>query len=156
MRHSASKAKLDGTDWRILGELQTDARLSAAELGRRVHLSAPAVATRVRRLEDAGVIAGYRIQVDLRKVGYAFLAFVRVRVPNSTDRAFEKALARRSEVLECHHVTGEDCFIAKVAAHSIENLEQVVAELGRFGTTTTSIVFSTPVVGRTVEEPRQD
>jgi Lrp/AsnC family transcriptional regulator, leucine-responsive regulatory protein len=147
---SIRKARLDPIDWRILEELQRDARLSAAELGRRVHLSPPAVAARVGRLEDTGVIAGYRADLSLAALGREVLAFVRVRSASGAHRPFLDAIADRQEVLECHHVTGEDCFVVKVAAASLAHLEEVVAELARFGATTTSIVFSTSVARRTL------
>jgi Lrp/AsnC family leucine-responsive transcriptional regulator len=145
---SIRKAPLDPTDWRILEELQRDARLSAAELGRRVHLSPPAVAARVGRLEDAGVITGYRVDVSLAALGLEVMAFVRVRSAGSVHLAFLDAVADRREVLECHHVTGEDCFIVKVAVASLAQLEEVVADLAAFGSTTTSVVFSTSVARR--------
>ena len=148
-----SKLELDAVDWRILAELQRDARLSSAALGRRVHLSAPAVAARVRRLEDGGVIVAYRVELNMRMLGFAVLAFVRVRPATGGERGLAEAVAAAPAVLECHHVTGDDCFIAKVAADSVEHLEGIVAELGRFGSTTTSIVFSTPVGGRVVDRP---
>jgi len=148
--HSIRKVRLDPIDWRILEELQRDARLSSAELGRRVHLSAPAVAARVGRLEDAGVITGYRADLSLAALGLDVVAFVRVRSETSVHRALLAALESRREVLECHHVTGEDCFIVKVATASLAHLEEVVAELARFGSTTTSIVFSTAIARRTL------
>src|SRR5215471_8373140 len=147
---SIRKARLDPIDCRILEELQRDARLSSAELGRRVHLSAPAVAARVGRLEDAGVITGYRAELSLTALGLDVIAFIRVRSQSSVHRALLAALAARREVLECHHVTGEDCFIVKVAAGSLGHLEEVVAELATFGSTTTSIVFSTAIARRTL------
>lgn len=147
---SIRRPRLDPTDWRILEELQQDARLSAAELGRRVHLSPPAVAARVGRLEDAGVIAGYRADLSLAALGLEVLAFVRVRSSSGTHRPFLDAVKGRREVLECHHVTGEDCFVVKVAARSIPHLEEVVAEFARYGATTTSIVFSTTVARHTL------
>jgi Lrp/AsnC family leucine-responsive transcriptional regulator len=147
---SIRKARLDPIDCRILDELQRDARLSSAELGRRVHLSAPAVAARVGRLEDAGVITGYRADLSLAALGLDVMAFVRVRAESGVHRALLAALTERREVLECHHVTGEDCFIVKVAAGSLGHLEEVVAELARFGSTTTSVVFSTAIARRTL------
>jgi Lrp/AsnC family transcriptional regulator, leucine-responsive regulatory protein len=145
---SIRKARLDHIDWRILEELQRDARLSSAELGRRVHLSAPAVAARVGRLEDARVITGYRAELSLAALGLDVMAFVRVRSDSGAHRALLAALADRREVLECHHVTGEDCFIVKVVTASLAHLEEVVAELAGFGSTTTSIVFSTAIARR--------
>jgi len=145
---------LDTTDWAILRELQHDARMSWSELGRRVSLSPPAVAERVRRLEDAGVITGYRAEIGLPAAGYSITAFIRIAVKDAYDRTYERFeayLAEAPEVLECHHLTGEDCFIAKVAATSVEHLERVIRDLSRFGRTTTSIVLSTPVERRVIE-----
>jgi Lrp/AsnC family leucine-responsive transcriptional regulator len=144
------KVELDTIDWRILAELQDDARLSHAELARRVHLTAPAVAARMRKLEDLDVIRGYRLELNLPRLGLPTLAFVRVRSEGRSQRSFLDAVATMPEVLECHHVTGEDCYVVKVAACSMSDLEQVVADLARYGSTTTSIVFSSPVPRRTV------
>ena len=143
-----SKVELDATDWRILAELQEDARLSHAEVGRRVRLSPPAVAARMRRLEDTGVIRGYRVELGLSALGLEVLAFVRVRIHVARNRAFLEAIAAMDEVLECHHVTGEDCYVVKLAAASMPGLEELVARLAAFGATTTSIVFSSPVQRR--------
>jgi Lrp/AsnC family leucine-responsive transcriptional regulator len=144
------KVELDTIDWRILAELQDDARLSHAELARRVHLTPPAVAARIRKLEDQDVIQGYRLELNLPRLGLQTLAFVRVRSHGPSRRPFLDAVATRPEVLECHHVTGEDCYVVKVAARSMSDLEQVVGDLARYGSTTTSIVFSSPVPRRTV------
>ena len=130
---SIRKTRLDAIDWRIIEELQRDARLSAAELGRRVHLSAPAVAARVDRLEDAGVIAGYRADVSLAALGLEVMAFVRVRSSAAAHRPFLDAIAARREVLES----------SRSRPPRSLHLEEVVAELAPFGSTTTSIVFST-------------
>lgn len=146
----AFDAVLDDTDWRLLQELQDDGRISFAELGRRVSLSPPSVAERVRRLEEAGVITGYRAQVDLDRLGLPIVAFIRLKYPTSDYRPLHKALAERREVLECHHVTGDDCFVFKVAAQSMRHLEEVGGDLAKLGSTTTSIVFSTPLATRTV------
>lgn len=143
------KSDLDAVDWRLLEELQRDSRLSHAELGRRVHLTPPAVAARIRRLEDAGVIRGYRLDVGLDALGWDVLAFVRVRSQPSRSRPFTETVRAAAHVLECHHVTGDDCFVVKVVARSMPDLERLVEELGRYGATTTSIVFSSPVTHRT-------
>ena len=140
-------------DWRILCELQDNARLSFSELGRRVGMTPPAVAERVRRLEDFGVINGYRLELSVEKLGLPVLAFV--RLANRTDASSEirRVVSGMSEVLECHHVTGEDCYILKVAVPSVQHLEGVLEPLLRFGHTTTSIVISTPVTRRTITGP---
>src|SRR5207245_3576755 len=113
---------LDATNRQILQELAADARLSMAELGRRVNMSAPAVAERVQRLERAGVITGYRAELDPRALGYQLTAIVRVKPgPRQLQRIPELAAAI-PEVAECHRITGEDCFFLKVHLRSIEEL----------------------------------
>ena len=133
---------LDGTDWAILVELQRDGRVPLTELGRRVNLSASATTERVKRLEHAGVITGYRATVDLDKVGYDVLAVVRLKYPGNQHQPLHRLLAERTEILECLRTTGEDCYTLKIAATSMRHLEQVVNELTAFGTTTTNIVYS--------------
>lgn len=138
---------LDDIDWRLLRELQQDARLSFAELGRRIHLTAPAVAERMHRLEESGVIKGYRVEIDPAKVGYPIMAFVQVVVTGDSRRLahFVRGLP---EVLECHRVTGEHCIVMKIAASSIDHLESVVDQFVPYGQPTTSIVYSSSVDGR--------
>lgn len=133
---------LDATDWAILAELQRDGRVPLTELGRRVNLSASATTERVKRLEHAGVITGYRAIVDLDKVGYGVLAVVRLKYPGNQHQPLHRLLAERTEILECLRTTGEDCYTLKIAATSMRHLEQVVNELTAFGTTTTNIVYS--------------
>jgi Lrp/AsnC family leucine-responsive transcriptional regulator len=141
---------LDPTNRSLLAELQSDARLSLAELGRRVGLSAPAVAERLARLEDTGVIAGYRAQIDPRALGYALAAVLRNR-PAPRQIAAVAELARDTpEVVECHRITGEDCFIMKLHIRTMEHLEEVIDRFTPYGQTTTSIVQSSPVPGRGV------
>lgn len=131
-------------------------RVSFAELGRRVGLSAPAVTERVRRLESAGVIRGYRAEVDLAGVGLPILALARIRYPSGDYRPFHQAVAAREEVIECHHVTGDDYFVVKIAARSMPHLERVTADLARFGAIATSVVYSTPIPRRSVAPPPPD
>ncbi|QQQ75516.1 Lrp/AsnC family transcriptional regulator [Saccharothrix sp. 6-C] len=133
---------LDPTDWAILAELQRDGRIALSELGRRVNLSASATTERVRRLESAGVITGYRAEVDLAKVGYAVLAVVRLKYPGNRHEPLHALLADRPEILECLRTTGDDCYTLKVAATSMPHLERVVNDLTGFGSTTTNIVYS--------------
>jgi Lrp/AsnC family leucine-responsive transcriptional regulator len=136
---------LDETDRRLLIELQADARLSLAELGRRVGLSAPAVAERVRRLTDEGVIRGFRTDVDPRALGYSLSAIVRVRpAPRQLQKVAELARAT-PEVVECHRITGEDCFFLKAHVRDVEHLEDVIDRFTVFGQTTTSVMQTSPV-----------
>ncbi|HEX3792414.1 MAG TPA: Lrp/AsnC family transcriptional regulator [Pseudonocardiaceae bacterium] len=133
---------LDSTDWSILVEVQRDGRIPLTELGRRVNLSASATTERVKRLEATGVIAGYRAEIDLAKVGFAVLAVVRLKYPGSQHQPLHRLLGERVEILECLRTTGDDCYVLKVAAGSMAHLEQVVDDLAQFGNTTTNIVYS--------------
>ena len=141
---------LDETNLALLSELQGDARLTLAELGRRVGLSSPAVAERLQRLEETGVIGGYRAIVDPRAVGYALGAVLRIRpAPRQIPKVAEVA-ERTPEVVECHRITGEDCFLMKLYVRDVEHLEEVIDAFTPFGQTTTSIMQSSPVPGRGV------
>lgn len=144
----ADDGLLDETNRRVLGELQADARVTLAELGRRVGLSAPAVAERVQRLERAGVIRGYHADVDPRAVGLGLPAVVRVR-PAPGQLANVAELAQRvSEVVECHRITGEDCYFVVAHVRDVDHLEQCIDRFAALGQTTTSIMQSSPVPRR--------
>src|SRR3954468_24452696 len=145
---------LDRTDWRLLAELQRDGRTSYADLARAVAMSASAVTERVRRLEEAGVIAGYRATVHPERVGLTVMAFVRLRYPTGNYRPFHALLASTPEVIEAHHVTGEDCFVLKVLARSMRHLEEITGRIAGLGAVTTSVVYSSPLTGRAISEPR--
>jgi Lrp/AsnC family leucine-responsive transcriptional regulator len=136
---------LDATDWRLLEALQRDGRASYAELARAVAMSPSAVTERVRRLEEAGVITGYTAVVDHERIGLPVLALVRLRYPTGNYRPFHDLLASTPEVLEAHHVTGEDCFVLKVAARSMRHLEEVTGRIAGLGSVTTSVVYSSPL-----------
>ena len=139
---------LDETNLRLLGELQRDARLSIAELGRRVGLSSPAVAERIKRLELEGVIAGYHAEIDPRRLGYSLGVIIRIR-PNPRQIADVAALARDTpEVIECHRVTGEDCYVMTAYVRDVEHLEAVIDQFVAYGQTTSAIMQSAPVPRR--------
>jgi len=139
---------IDEIDKKILKELQQDARTSFAELGRRVGLTTPAVIERVRKLEDAGIIIGYRAEIDTSKVGLQITAFIRMSI-TGVDYSHIIEVAQESvEVLECHRGTGEDSFIMKIAVASVEHLQEVIDRLTPYGITTTTIVLSSPVKRR--------
>jgi Lrp/AsnC family transcriptional regulator, leucine-responsive regulatory protein len=141
---------LDAVNRKILAELQSDARLSVAELGRRVGLSSPAVAERLQRLEQQGVITGYRAQVDPRTLGYSLGVVIRIRpAPGQIQNVAELAQAT-PEIVECHRITGEDCYFMKAHVRDVTHLEEVIDHFVVLGQTTTSIVQSSPVPGRTV------
>ena len=135
---------LDVTDWAILTEVQRDGRIPFTELARRVNLSASATKERVRRLEEAGVITGYRAEVNPERTGYPVMAVVRLKYPGPGTRhgPLRRLLEERPEILECLRTTGDDCYIMKVAATSTAHLEEIVDELAEFGSTTTNLVLS--------------
>ena len=140
----------DGTDRRILEELQSDGRLSLAELGRRVGLSPPAVAERVQRLERDGAITGYHARVDPRALGYSLTTVIRIRpAPRQIPKVAELARAT-PEVVECHRITGEDCYFMKAHVRDVEHMEELIDGFAVYGQTTTSIVQSSPVPRRHV------
>jgi Lrp/AsnC family leucine-responsive transcriptional regulator len=144
---------LDAVGWSILGALQQNARLSFAELGRRVGLTAPAAAERVRQMEETGIIRGYRADVGLERLGLVVTAVIRVSAPEDRCPALKACVKTLPEVVECHHVTGGDAYVLRVNATSVGHLEAVIETLGRFGTPTTSIILSSPVAARAVAEP---
>jgi Lrp/AsnC family leucine-responsive transcriptional regulator len=148
-----SAVSTDSIDDAILSELQRDGRQSIAELARSVHMSNSAVAERVRRLEEAGVIGGYRAVVDPERLGYSILAFLRLRYPSSIYTPLHDLLAQTPEVIEAHHVTGDDCFILKVVATSMRHLEHVSGTIGTLGSVTTSVSYSSPFSARPIVPP---
>jgi Lrp/AsnC family leucine-responsive transcriptional regulator len=139
---------LDKTNLRLLEELQENGRIGIAELGRRVGMSAPAVAERVQRLERAGVIVGYHADLDPRALGFAVAAVVRIRPAPGQLRRIPEVAVETPEVTECYRITGEDCFLLKLVLRSIDDLEDVLDRFTPFGLTTTSIVHSEPVPRR--------
>lgn len=144
----AIDGELDDIGRMILTTLQRDGRIAFSELGRRVGLSAPAVAERVRRMEDAGLITGYRALVDRGRLGLPITAFMRVTCPGDKYQAVRRLALDLPEVIDCHHVTGEDCFFVKLHLRSMEDLEGILDRFVLYGQTTTSIVHSAPVPPR--------
>jgi Lrp/AsnC family transcriptional regulator, leucine-responsive regulatory protein len=141
---------IDDANRRLLTELQADARLSFAELGRRVGLSSPAVAERLGRLEETGVIKGYRAEIDPRAAGYTLGVVIRIRpAPRELHKVAELA-QRTPEVVECHRITGEDCYFMKAYVRDVEHLEEVIDQFAVYGQTTSSIMQTSPVPARGV------
>jgi Lrp/AsnC family leucine-responsive transcriptional regulator len=149
-RSSAQIAEpgLDATNLRLLAELQDDARLSLAELGRRVGLSSPAVAERIQRLEQEQVILGYHARIDPRALGLSLTAVIRVRPAPRQVRTVGDVARRTDEVVDCRRITGEDCYIMTAHVRSVEHLEELIDRFAAYGQTTTSIVQSSPVPAR--------
>ena len=138
----------------IVRVLQDDARTSISELARRVGMSAPAVKERVQRMEEAGVIKGYRLELDPAALGLPITIYVRVRpMPGKLPKIAELAQSL-PQVVECHRITGEDCFIMKIHLDALESLDRLLNRFLAFGQTTTSIVQSSPVPLRPPPLPR--
>jgi Lrp/AsnC family transcriptional regulator, leucine-responsive regulatory protein len=146
-------SQLDEINWEILQALQEDARLSYSELGRRVGLSSPAVVERVRRMEEAGIITGYRVELNLEKLGLPIMAFMRVVSPPGQYSTIGSSFVQFPEVLECHRVTGSDDYILKVAVSSVAHLESLINQFAH-SQVITLIVLSTPVKHRMIASPK--
>ena len=144
---------LDDIGWRILSELQQHARMPFAELGRIVGLSTPAVTERVQKMEEAGIIVGYRAQIDPAKVGLPIMAFVNVKVGGENLNRFMEVAATHPEVLECHRVTGAESFLLKVAVADVMHLETLLDALMPYVATTTSMVLSTALAWGNIVKP---
>ncbi|TDQ52384.1 AsnC family transcriptional regulator [Actinorugispora endophytica] len=140
-------------DWRILTELQADGRLSFNELSRRVKLSPPAVAERVRRLEERGVITGYHAHVDPASAGLPVTALVQMRCYGPLCLLRDEAAVNRPEILQLHRVTGDACCVLLIGVRSMEHFEQVIDALAEHGRPSSTMVLSSPVPWRPVGRP---
>lgn len=142
---------LDRANLALLNELQREARLSYSELGRRIGLSTPAVAERVRRLEDAGVIRGYGARLDLTALGYSVTALIELAAPPPRYAQVLEYAQNTPEVRECYFVTGESSFVARVVARSIAHLQELIQQMSLLGSTRTAVVLSAPIIKETFE-----
>jgi Lrp/AsnC family leucine-responsive transcriptional regulator len=139
---------LDAVNVRLLTELHAEPRVSMSALARRVGMSAPSVTERVQRLERAGVITGYRMEVDPAALGMPVTAFARIRPAPGQLPKIAALAAELPQVSECHRITGDDCFLLKIHAGAVDQLEETLDRFLLYGQTTTSIVVSTPVPPR--------
>ncbi|MDR7377747.1 Lrp/AsnC family leucine-responsive transcriptional regulator [Rhodoferax ferrireducens] len=135
-------SEFDACDDRILAELQRDARITMAELGRRVHLSQPAVTERVRKLESSGVIKGYRAELDLTKLGYGIRGII--RVARAEYARVVKLIEQTPEVINAYNVTGEDSWVLEIAVIDVQHLDAVVTKFCILTETSTAIVLNAP------------
>jgi len=147
---------LDSRNLKLLRLLRDDPRMGVSELARRIGMSAPAVRDRLHRLEEAGVIKGYRLEIAPQALGYPIAAYVRVRpMPGKLPKIAELA-ERMPQVVECHRVTGEDCFILKVYLEELDALDRILDRFLAYGQTTTSLVQSSPIPNRGLPLPDED
>lgn len=141
-------ANLDDIDRALLAALAEDGRAAVSELARTVGLSAPSTSERLRRLEAQGVIGGYTVRIDPRALGYTLQAIVRVKPLPGQLHLVEEVIRRIPEFVECDKVTGDDCFIARLYLHTIEQLDEILAKVTERAETSTAIIKSTPVARR--------
>ena len=147
---------LDRQGWQLLRLLQTNCRLSLRALGEVIGLTAPAVAERMHRLEEAGIITGYYADVDLTKAGLTVQAFILLTTNSQQSVRFRKAVIDMSEVVECHCVTGISGIILKIAVRSVPHLEHLLMALKDYGEVRTSVVLSAQVTRRIIDAPREE
>ena len=140
----------DVTDRALIAALQEDGRRSTADLAREVSLSPSATAERLRRLTDAGVIAGITAVIDPEAVGYPVQASIRLGYPTGNYKPFHDVVDSTPEIIEAHHVTGADCFFLKVIARSMRDLERIAGRVATLGTISTSVIYSSPLPRRTI------
>jgi Lrp/AsnC family leucine-responsive transcriptional regulator len=153
MARKANDHALDGADWRLMEALQADGRAPLKALGRAAGLSIAATAERLRRLRERGVVRGIGATLDASRAGYAVKAIVGITVEQPGKRAFLERLRRAPEVLECHHVAGDDSYVMIVIAAGLAELERFLGAVNVYGETRTSIVFSTPIERRGLLRP---
>ncbi len=141
---------MDITDHRIIEILQTDGRISMKDLGKIVGLTSPAVSERVKRLEESGVIEGYKAIVNPDALGRFIKAFVHVSLPSNKYEEFLRISSEDPRIVECHHITGDDCSVAKVIVKDMYELENVIDAIKKLGSTKTSVILSTPIQGKSI------
>src|SRR5215469_8345453 len=145
-----SLIELDAIAWKILESLQRNARLTFAELGRKVGLSTPAVAERVHRLEEAGIITGYHASVEMAKLGVPIHVVMRLTIPGGDLQIGRtvSTIKELPEITRCHRITGDESFVIEAHLVSVRHLEALIDKLSAFGATATSTVLSSPVERR--------
>ena len=136
---------LDETDRALIAALSENARQSLADLARRVGLSGPSVAERLRRLEEAGLVTGYRVDLDHRALGYGLTAIVRIKPLPGKLHVVQKLIEETPEFGECDKVTGDDCFVARLYVRSIEELDGLLDRIADKAETSTAIVKAQPI-----------
>lgn len=157
-RTSPTNIELDAVSWRLLESLQHNARLSFAELGRKVGLSTPAVAERIHRLEDAGVITGYHASLNVGKLGAPIRVLLRLTIPGGDLQISRTVTAIKElpEISRCHRITGDESFVIEANLASIQHMEALIDRLSVFGATSTSTILSSPVERREYQERQLD
>ena len=141
---------MDITDYKIINILQEDGRISMKDLGKIVGLTSPAVSERVKRLEESGVIQGYKAIVNPDKLGRVIKSFINIALPSKNYQDFIEYAQKDNRIVECHHITGEDCLLLKVIVKYMYDLEQVIDKIKQVGKTKTSVILSTIIESKSI------
>ncbi|GED13485.1 Lrp/AsnC family transcriptional regulator [Aneurinibacillus migulanus] len=144
--------KIDEIDTKILSELQKDSRLSMRELSKRVNLSAPSVAERVNKMEDEGIIEGYSIRINRKKLGYPLTCLVEVTMKNGEYEKFQNLISKEPRCLFCYRVAGQSCFILLLSVKTIEEIEEFINSISSIAKTNTYITFSEIPINQDIKD----
>lgn len=143
--------KLDETDRKIIEILQEDGRISMKDLGKLIGLTSPAVSERIKRLENCGIISGYKAIINPDALGRNIKAFIHISLPGSQSYAeFLESAKNDPRIVECHHITGDDCSLLKVLVSDMQELENVIDSIKKIGSTKTSLILSTPIQAKSI------
>ena len=143
--------KLDETDRKIIEILQEDGRISMKDLGKLIGLTSPAVSERIKRLENCGIISGYKAIINPDALGRNITAFIHISLPGSQCYAeFLENAKSDPRIVECHHITGDDCSLLKVLVRDMQELENVIDSIKKIGSTKTSVILSTPIQANSI------
>ena len=143
--------KLDETDKKIIEILQEDGRISMKDLGKLIGLTSPAVSERIKRLENCGIISGYKAIINPDALGRNIKAFIHISLPGSQSYAeFLENAKNDPRIVECHHITGDDCSLLKVLVSDMQELESVIDSIKKIGSTKTSVILSTPIQAKSI------
>lgn len=141
---------MDMTDHKIIEILQEDGRISMKDLGKIVGLTSPAVSERVKRLEESGIIEGYKAIISPDALGRIIKAFIHVSLENNMYKKFIDEAKKDPRIVECHHITGDDCSVLKVIVKDMYELEEVIDSIKSIGSTKTSVILSTPIQSKSI------
>ena len=141
---------MDVTDHKIIEILQKDGRVSMKDLGKIVGLTSPAVSERVKRLEESGIIEGYKAIVNPDALGRVIKAFIHISLPSNKYKDFIEDARNNPRIVECHHITGDDCSVLKVIVKDMYELEEVIDSIKKIGSTKTSVILSTPIHAKSI------
>lgn len=141
---------MDITDYKIIEILQKDGRISMKDLGKIVGLTSPAVSERVKRLEESGIIQGYKAIVNPDKLGRVIKSFINISLPSENYSSFIEYAKDDNRIVECHHITGEDCLLLKVIVKDMYELEKVIDKIKQVGKTKTSVILSTIIESKSI------